>query len=62
MLSQVAIKEFQEIYFKEYGEVLANEEAAAIAENFLRFFKAIVKPSTKGSHNESTSYTTTTAQ
>jgi len=52
MLSEQAIKEFQEIYFKEYGEALAFEEAAAKAENFLRFFKAVVKPSTKGSHND----------
>ena len=38
MLSKQAIKEFQEIYFKEYGEALAFEEAAAKAESFLRFF------------------------
>ncbi len=52
MLSKQAIEEFQEIYFKEYGEALALEEAAARAESFLRFFKAIVKPSIKGSHND----------
>lgn len=53
MLSKEAIKEFQEIYFKEYGEALSFEEAAARAESFLRFFKAIVKPSIKDSRNES---------
>ena len=52
MITKEAIKEFQEIYFKEYGEALAFEEAAARAESFLRFFKAIVKPSNKGSHND----------
>ena len=54
MLSRQAIEEFQEIYFTEYGEVLTFEQAATKAENFLRFFKTIVKTSTnKGSHNES---------
>lgn len=62
MLSKEAVKEFQEIYFKEYGEALAFEEAATRAEGFLRFFKAIVKPSTKGSHNGSTSYPATITQ
>ncbi|HLF18991.1 MAG TPA: hypothetical protein VI749_08930 [Candidatus Omnitrophota bacterium] len=52
MLSEQAIKEFQEIYFKECGEALAFDEAAARAESFLRFFKAVVKPSCKGSHND----------
>jgi hypothetical protein len=52
MLSDQAVKEFQEIYFKEYGETLAFDEAATRAESFLRFFKAIVKPSSKGSHND----------
>ena len=57
MLLKQAIEEFQEIYFKEYGEALAFEEAAAKAESFLRFFKAIVKPSIiKGSNNESTDH------
>ncbi len=51
MITKEAIKEFQEIYFKEYGETLAFDEAAARAESFLRFFKAVVKPSSKGSHN-----------
>ncbi len=45
MLSKEAIKEFQKIYFKEYGEELDFEEATAQAESFLRFFKTIVKPS-----------------
>ena len=45
MLSKQAIEEFQQIYLVEYGETLAFEEAAVRAENFLRFFKAIVKPS-----------------
>ena len=63
MLSPKAVKEFQEIYFKEYGEMLAFEEATARAENFLRFFKAVVKPSTiKDSYNESTSHSSSTAQ
>ncbi len=60
MLSEQAVKEFQEIYFNEYGEALAFEEAAARAEGFLRFFKAIVKPSMKGSHNGSTDHSSTT--
>ena len=63
MLSEQAIKEFQEIYFKEYGEKLAFEEAASRAESFLRFFKAIVKPSNhKGECHGSKDHPSTTAQ
>ena len=51
MLSRQAIEKFKEIYFKEYGEALTFEDAAIRAESFLRFFKAIVKPSKiKSSH------------
>ena len=52
MITKEAIEEFQQIYFKEYGEALTFDEAAARAESFLRFFKAIVKPSIKGSNND----------
>jgi hypothetical protein len=63
MLSKEAIKEFQKIYFKEYGETLAFEEAAARAESFLRFFKVIVKPSNhKGTCYGSKNNPSTTAQ
>ncbi len=63
MLSEQAIKEFQEIYFKEYGETLTFDEAAARAESFLRFFKAIVKPSiNKGVCHGSKDLTSTITQ
>ena len=62
MLSKQAIEEFQKIYLKEYGDALAFEEAAARAESFLRFFKAIVKPSIKDSCNGSTGHSSATAQ
>jgi|CXWL01.1.fsa_nt_gi hypothetical protein len=63
MLSEQAIKKFQEIYFKEYGEALDFNEAAARAESFLRFFKTIVKPSTqKGACHASKDHSSTTAQ
>ncbi len=63
MLNEQAIKEFQEIYFKEYGEALAFDEAAAKAENFLRFFKTIIKPSTnKDASHGSQDHSSTIAQ
>lgn len=63
MLSEEAVKEFQEIYFKEYGETLAFDEAAARAESFLRFFKAVVKPSTrKGACHGSKDHSSTITQ
>ena len=63
MLSKQAIKEFQDIYFTEYGEALVFEEAAARAESLLRLYKAVLKPSIhKGSHNESNDHTSSIAQ
>jgi hypothetical protein len=63
MLSKQAIKEFQDIYFTEYGETLAFEKAAASAESLLRLYKAVFKPSIhKGSRNESNDHTSSIVQ
>lgn len=63
MLSLKAIEEFQQIYFTEYGEALAFEEAATRAESLLRLYKAVLKPSVnKGVIHESTGNSSTIAQ
>ncbi len=45
MLSDKAIKEFQEIYFKKSGKQLSVEEATKKALNLIRLYKAILCPS-----------------
>jgi len=63
MLPQKAIKEFQDIYFSQYGEALSFEEATAKAESLLRLYKSISKPSIhKGPCNESNDHTPTIKQ
>jgi len=63
MLSEQAIKEFQDIYFSEYGEVLAFDVAASKAESLLRLYKSVLKPSTyKGTRNESENNTSSITQ
>jgi len=63
MLTQEAIKEFQKIYFAEYGETLAFEQAAAKAESLLRLYKSVLKPSiNKGPCDESNDHTSTITQ
>lgn len=44
MLSKDAIKEFQEIYTKEYGEEISFEEAQEKGERLVRLYKVIYKP------------------
>ena len=63
MLSEQAIKEFQDIYFSEYGAMLAFDDAASKAESLLRLYKAILKPSThKGVRNGAKDHTSSIAQ
>jgi len=63
MISQKAIKEFQEIYFTEYGEMLSFDEAAATAESLIRLYKSVLKPSVhKGPYDESNDHTSTIAK
>lgn len=44
MLSDHAIQEFQEIYFKTYGKELSFEEAAECASQLIRLCKAVLTP------------------
>jgi hypothetical protein len=43
-LSEKAIKEFKEIYFKEYNELLSDEEAQDKGQRLITFFKIIYRP------------------
>jgi len=43
MLPTVAIKEFKEIYFKEFGIKLSEEETIKKANDFMDLFKVLVK-------------------
>jgi hypothetical protein len=44
MLPDKAVKEFQEIYERKIGEKLPIEQARIRAENFIRLFDLITKP------------------
>lgn len=41
MLPESAIKEFIEVYKKQYGIILSFEEAKILSQNFYLFFKSI---------------------
>lgn len=43
-LSEKAIKEFKEIYFKEYNEMLSDEEAQEMGQRLISLFKVIYRP------------------
>jgi len=43
LLSEKAIKEFQDIFEKKYGKKLSREEAIESANNLLRFFELLYK-------------------
>lgn len=45
MLSNEAIKEFQELYHKEYGVQLSTDQASALAEQLLRLVKSVLTTS-----------------
>lgn len=44
MLSQQAVKEFQDIYQNEYGAALLPDQAALLGQNLLHLYKAMLKP------------------
>jgi len=44
MLSDKAVKEYQEIYTREFGEELPKNEAREQAESFIRLFRLIYRP------------------
>lgn len=44
MLPDEAIDEFKEIYKKEFGEKLSDEEARRKAENLIKLFDAVYRP------------------
>ena len=57
-LSRKAIEEFKEIYRKETGQEISDEEARDIAEGLFFFFKLICRPLPKkgqGKENQTTS-------
>jgi len=49
MLSNKAIKEYQEIYLKEFGKEISFEEAKVQAENFVNLIRLIIKPTPRSS-------------
>lgn len=52
-LSQSAIDEFKQIYCKQYGVTLTDEEANSKGLELLQFMKIIYKPIPKQSENNS---------
>jgi hypothetical protein len=42
-LSEEAIKEFKEVYFREFGKKISDEEAQEIGQNLLSLFKIIYR-------------------
>jgi hypothetical protein len=43
-LSQKAIKDLKEIYFREYGKAISDEEAQEIGQRLISLFKIIYRP------------------
>lgn len=43
-LSKEAIKEFKEIYYKEFGERISDDKAQEMGTNLLLLFKIIYRP------------------
>jgi len=43
-LSPEAIKEFQEIYRREFGKTISDDEARKIAERFITLIEVILRP------------------
>lgn len=52
MLSEQAIKEFQAIYKKEFGEEISYADASGKGEKLIRLFKIIYRPIPKGWPNK----------
>jgi len=44
MLNEQAVREFQDIYFSEYGTSLSFDEASVSAEGLLSLYRAVLKP------------------
>jgi hypothetical protein len=51
MLSKESIEEFKEIYKKDYGVDLTNEEATKFATKFLNLMKIVYRPIKKSDSN-----------
>jgi len=45
MLPQDAINEFKDLYRKQYGVALSDTEATRRANNLMRLYRAVLKPS-----------------
>jgi hypothetical protein len=44
MLSEIALQEFKEIWFAEFGEEISDDKAAELGINLLTLFDAIYRP------------------
>lgn len=47
MISKQAVEEFRTIYRNQYGKELSDTEATRMANNLIRVYKAVLRPSTK---------------
>jgi len=47
-LSKEAIKEFQDIYYKEFGREISDQEAQELGGNLLSLFRIVYHPLPKG--------------
>ena len=43
-LSEEAIEEFKDIYYREFGRIISDEEAQEMGHNLLSLFKIIYRP------------------
>jgi hypothetical protein len=51
-LNKEAIKEFKEIYYKEFGKKTSDEEAQEMGENLILLFKIIYRPIPKKNNQD----------
>jgi len=56
-LSKEAIKEFQEIWYKEFGERISEEKAQERGEDLISLFEIIYRPISKKARKNSTDKT-----
>lgn len=43
-LNKEAIEEFKDIYYREFGKIISDEEAQEMGQNLLSLFKIIYRP------------------
>jgi hypothetical protein len=54
-LSEEAIEEFRDIYYREYGKKISDEEAQEMGQNLLSLFKIIYRPIPEDENEENES-------